>query len=402
MDRYKNYSIEQWLEDEDFIRWIKKGSSADHSVFTDLKLNFPEVAEKMQLAEKLLQKISQNERLLSEDEVAMIWHNVQQGKQIHNHKQGRNPKLFQLLKVGTVAASIFLVVGILAWLIISSRSEITLRTLALSMPVDSFQTITLQLPDKKFVTFPNRTELSLAEGNRIRVSTLTGEINWIQLKVSDLLQNSQLIVPDGNRASLILEDGSKITLHPGSKIVFPLKFAENERKVFLQGVAFLDVTKEVHHPFVVETALMNVNVLGTSFNVSANPSDSEHSVVLVEGLVEITTDGQRNAQIHPNERYTYYAEKQQHSIDKVDTDLYTSWKEGVLIFESSQLEMVLLQLESFYGVRFEFDSSILATIRISGKLDLNSSIEKAMKVLETVCPITTTYNGNTLKINVQP
>lgn len=64
MDRYKNYSTEQWLEDEDFIRWIKKGSSTEHSVFTDLMLTNPEVAEKMQQAGKLLQTFSQNERLL--------------------------------------------------------------------------------------------------------------------------------------------------------------------------------------------------------------------------------------------------------------------------------------------------------------------------------------------------
>lgn len=109
-------------------------------------------------------------------------------------------------------------------------------------------------------------------------------------------------VPKGQRASLMLSDGTKIWLNSQSKLIYPTQFSDKERNVRLEGEAFFDVAHKEHLPFVVHSPLLAIKVLGTKFNVKAY-FDEKSVVTLAEGKVEVETNDCKNRlTLKPNEQ----------------------------------------------------------------------------------------------------
>lgn len=111
-----------------------------------------------------------------------------------------------------------------------------------------------------------------------------------------------IYVPAGQRAELMLADGTKVWLNSRSTLTFPGSFKGNIRNVKLDGEGYFAVTKNVEQPFIVETNKCNVKVLGTEFNVMAYAADSVWETSLLEGAVEILVPGSNNSgmRLEPN------------------------------------------------------------------------------------------------------
>ncbi len=80
---------------------------------------------------------------------------------------------------------------------------------------------------------------------------------------------NQLIVPNGKRSTLALEDGTKMWINAGSRVIYPNKFKKNKREIYVDGEVYMEVARDEERPFVVKTNMLDVQVLGTSFNVMA-------------------------------------------------------------------------------------------------------------------------------------
>jgi len=258
------------------------------------------------------------------------------------------------------------------------------------------------MTDREQITLSNRAEVVLGRNGRLSIRTAKGDLISFSGRSSSEKQYGQLIVPGGKRATVVFTDGSKINIRPGSKVIFPVQFQEKKREVFVEGEAFLEVAKNKHWPFVVKTAKMAVEVLGTSFNVSAYPRHREQSVVLVTGSVKVSSGDGNALKIKPNQRYSFDKKSQTESVDHVDVYPYISWKDGILSFSSEDLHTVLDKLSSYYGVTFDYQTDALADIRLTGKLDLNNSVEEALKVIATTSPIQYQTGKTTIKIDVKP
>ncbi|WP_278940444.1 FecR family protein, partial [Parabacteroides johnsonii] len=108
-------------------------------------------------------------------------------------------------------------------------------------------------------------------------------------KPAPVLAMNKLVVPPGQRANLTLSDGTNVWLNACSEMTYPASFSEDTRRVSLKGEAYFDVSKDVEHPFVVQTKKCDIKVLGTEFNVRVNESESdcEFSAALLEGSIEL-------------------------------------------------------------------------------------------------------------------
>ncbi|MPM92522.1 hypothetical protein SDC9_139657 [bioreactor metagenome] len=179
-------------------------------------------------------------------------------------------------------------------------------------------------------------------------------------------------------------------------------FAQNEREIYVQGEAFLEVSKNKKRPFIVKTELMDVEVLGTSFDVSAYPGENEQSVVLVSGSVKVRSASSDETKIVPNQRYSFDKTSQMQSVNEVNVFPYISWKDGILSFNSENLGNVLNELSNYYGVEFEYKPNVLDEIHITGKLDLNNDVDNALKVIATISPIDYKHMKKSIKIDVKP
>lgn len=164
---------------------------------------------------------------------------------------------------------------------------------------------------------------------------------------------NEITIPYGERSSVALYDGTRVWLNSGTKLRFPTSFSTNERRIFLDGEAYFDVSKKIDgQPFVVSTPSMDIQVFGTQFNVNAYEADSQVTVTLEEGKIVATNNQTRmKTELLPGDQLSLNVSTGQENKQKVDTDLFTSWKENLLRFQDATFNEVIQKMERWYDVK---------------------------------------------------
>lgn len=157
----------------------------------------------------------------------------------------------------------------------------------------------------------------------------------------------------GMHGAIDLPDGSRVTLNSNSELKYPVNFSGKTREVKLIGEAYFDIKKDTKHPFLVKTGGMNVEVLGTTFNVS-NYNNAPQEVVLVSGIVRLFTDNRDQKKsfhiLKPGQRAIFNKSQKMLSINNVEVDKYISWKDGYIIFRDDPMQVVVQKLERWFNV----------------------------------------------------
>ena len=134
---------------------------------------------------------------------------------------------------------------------------------------------------KAMLILNNGEIISLSEKNKTEIVateelSIRNEGSRLRYTASENTKNEQannyneLIVPKGGEFTLTLSDGTKVWLNSQSKIRYPVIFNDITREVYLEGEAYFEVAKDPQHPFHVNARNgVNIEVLGTSFNVEA-------------------------------------------------------------------------------------------------------------------------------------
>ena len=172
---------------------------------------------------------------------------------------------------------------------------------------------------------------------------------WNQLETSETVQS--VYVPAGQRAELVLADGTKVWLNADSKLYYPVHFGKNNREVSLKGEAYFEVAKDTTRPFIVSTEALNVKVLGTHFDVNSYKDDGRVYTALTEGLVEVYNEhGSRL--LHPGQMASVDTREENLSIqvDSCDTSILTGWRDGQFRFRNTSLTQILKQISRCYDV----------------------------------------------------
>lgn len=159
-------------------------------------------------------------------------------------------------------------------------------------------------------------------------------------------------------SSFRLPDGTQVSLNGGSVLKYPTVFSDPVRKVELEGQAYFEVAKNRAKPFIVQAdSSYAVEVLGTTFAISAYADDDWIETTLVEGSVKLHTStvsqGEHTAYLKPNQKAAFRKESGTMEIAAVDPLYETAWKDGEIIFRNHPMAQVLKVLERHYHVRFE-------------------------------------------------
>ncbi len=210
-----------------------------------------------------------------------------------------------------------------------------------------------------------------------------------------------------------------------------------QREVILEGEAFFEVAKKDNKvPFFVKTSSIDIEVLGTSFNVMAYPDEETVETTVVEGSVNVVQKGTasslgQNVILKPNQKVTLIKKgshivlsemeidkpltvkqkiqpestnttsKEQLLISsKVDIDLHTAWKEDRLMFESETFEKIALKLERWYDVKIHIQNEVLKNYRYTGNFAHKETIDQVLEVLSLTTPIKYTFIQNDVYINI--
>ncbi len=196
---------------------------------------------------------------------------------------------------------------------------------------------------------------------------------------------------------VLLSDGSHIVLNSGSEVKFPEKFGSHGREVYFWGEAFFEIASDPTRPFVIETGDARIKVLGTSFNVKANPGAGITEVVVNTGTVlfyYVDKNDHLLGQVilHKGDKGVY--NRITHKIAKmVNEDLnFISWKTGILVFNETSLDKVMDVVGKKYCVTFRMDTSELSRLKLTATFD-NESLDSVLEVLSLVHKLQFTHDG---------
>jgi ferric-dicitrate binding protein FerR (iron transport regulator) len=222
---------------------------------------------------------------------------------------------------------------------------------------------------------------------------------------------NEIVAPKGSRSVVTLPDGTKVWLNAGSKLKYPMDFLRGNRTVCLTGEAFFDVVKIKDNRFIVKTSDLAIKVWGTKFNVKAYPEEKTIQTTLVEGSVSI-----QKVKASPREQETYLVPNQTavfykagisgnltiHDVDKsgskqinhtsvqvlkkVNTLLYTSWKDEKWVIEGQTLGNLAIELERRYNVKITFESNAIKNYKFNG-IFANETFEQLLKIIKLSAPI---------------
>lgn len=238
--------------------------------------------------------------------------------------------------------------------------------------------------------------------------SIVGGLFFNVLSVKDNVSSnnkiSEVSTHNGSKSKLVLPDGSTVWLNAGSKLTYEKSFGTSGRHVTLEGEAFFDVVKMPELPFIIQTKVIQIKVLGTAFNVKSYADEPTTETSLVRGKVEITVNKRPEQKIIllPNnklvvandadEKAIAIIKKEKKKIPLVslqeltyyETDstiVETSWKENRLVFQDESFAEIAKKLERWYNVKLQFQNSALETERLTGSFT-NETIVQALEALQ--------------------
>lgn len=241
-----------------------------------------------------------------------------------------------------------------------------------------------------------KAELVLADGTtRILSSEVTDSL-LVQQGANIVVQNqgvsyrenssvveehyNTLRVPRGGEYSITLSDGTVVYLNSESELRYPVKFVGEDRRVYLSGEAYFDVTQDKAHPFIVDVKNSTVRVLGTSFDVRAYADENEVLTTLVQGSVRFSA-GNKSVILKPGEQAVLDKSGRVENR-KVDTYLYTAWKDGVFAFKKQRLEEIMKVVARWYDVNVFWENASQKEVTFTGKMKRYDDFSKVVEILE--------------------
>lgn len=212
------------------------------------------------------------------------------------------------------------------------------------------------------------------------------------------LTYTTVVADYGQISKVVLPDSSVIWINSGSAIKYNNRFSATNRNIELVGEAFFKVTHNPEVPLIVSSSNLQVKVLGTEFSVLAYPEEENIQVVLEKGKVELSSpsDSHFKQEMKPGEMASFSKVKKELAIATVNTNLYTSWKDGLINIYNLPLSELVIKLEKRYNQKFEVDEAIKNmpyTFTIK-----NEDLSSVLSLMEKITPVMAIQDKNVIKL----
>lgn len=275
------------------------------------------------------------------------------------------------------------------------------------------------LPDNDIAPGGNKAVLILANGSSIPLDSISNGIiskegnidvnktaNGLlsySINSKDIERNNTelyntVATPRGGQYKVTLSDGTRVWLNAGSSIRFPVAFTGNERKVEVIGEAYFEVVKDETKPFKVLTTSSAVEVLGTHFNVNAYDDEASVKTTLLEGKVRVSAKNGAPYLLAPGQQSSVNKEGKILVTSDVNTEDVVAWKNGRFQYTSVDLKSILRQISRWYNVDIEYRGNI--NLDFTGQLPRSATVSKVFEKLEMTGEVHFRIEGR--KIIVSP
>jgi len=186
----------------------------------------------------------------------------------------------------------------------------------------------------------------------------------------------------GGYTRLVLSDSTEVFINAGSTFQYPIEFKGDERIVKLEGEAYFNVAKDQSRKFIVESENITVNVTGTSFNLKVYEDDLTVETTLETGSINVHTKGMAGfIELKPGQHFSFNPAEQIHTLKYVDTQYYTSWKDGNFAFFHMSFSEICKLMERRFGVNIEIKNKQLANKRFTGRFIYGEELYQILDLL---------------------
>lgn len=234
--------------------------------------------------------------------------------------------------------------------------------------------------------------------NQIKISP-QGELAYSGDSPKGQLLYHTIYVPRGNEYHMVLSEQTEIWLNSESELRFPINFEGHERKVYLKGEAFFKVTKDTLRPFRVNTGKMEIEVLGTSFDIKAYQG-TDPLAILVQGSIQVKDSATgKTCILSPG----YQAILRNNQLDtcRINTEEATAWKEGRFVFRDMPLAQLTQELERWFDIKIFFENNHLREHRFTGVIKRYNKIEDIGALIEETANVKFHIQGRNVIIQQQ-
>lgn len=220
-------------------------------------------------------------------------------------------------------------------------------------------------------------------------------LNYTRSKSTNELEYHLIKIPRGGGYSLVLADGSRVFLNAASQLKFPVVFAENERRVYLEGEAYFDVVQDKGKSFIVEAGGVEIQVLGTEFDVRAYSEEEEVLTTLVEGKVRIAVD-ETNVALLPSEQAVWIPSKEKMEVKQVDVERFIGWKNGRWVFNKTPIWQIMNELCRWYDLKVEYSNEESKYENFSLNIERYDDFKQILGLLEDTGNVRFALSENTV------
>ena len=292
-----------------------------------------------------------------------------------------------------------LVVG--SWKLMHETEQVSIVASSVAPIQPGCSQAVLVLDDGRKVFLKEEEEGVISEDKEI---TVTGEKDRLVYTSSegknvDEIRFNELEVPRGGEYKVRLADGTLVYLNSATRMKYPVKFDEKERKVYLSGEAYFEVAKDPERPFFVEMEGVEVRVYGTSFNVNTH-QEGNIQTVLVKGSigVKVLSSGMESV-IRPGQMAEFKQGNTKVDVKDVNVAVYTDWKDGIFRFENQRLEDILAVLSNWYDMNVFYQTVSVKELHFSGYMERYKDVSVILEAITLSTGVTFSIQGKTIIVS---
>ena len=256
----------------------------------------------------------------------------------------------------------------------------------------------LTLADGTNVILDTANNGAISKQGSVTVIKLNGQLAYNKENVTstEILYNT-ITTPKGGQYQLVLADGSRVWLNAASSLRFPTAFTGKERRVQLTGEGYFEVAHDASRPFRVTVNDMDVQVLGTHFNINSYADEPVIKATLLEGRVMIKKNDNL-IYLNPGQQAIVQPGQDNIKVDyDVDVEEVVAWKNGLFVFNKTPLENIMRQIERWYNVNVVYQGNVPQG-PFSGTIGRNTNLSEVLKILEYSSDIRFTVRDNTITV----
>jgi ferric-dicitrate binding protein FerR (iron transport regulator) len=241
----------------------------------------------------------------------------------------------------------------------------------------------LTLADKRQVVLDSLGDGVVTTQGKTTVLIKNGQLVYAAAGPDGAMLNNTMTTPRGRQYRLTLPDGSGVWLNAASSITYPTAFSATERSVAITGEAYFEVAKDRARPFRVKVNEMQVDVLGTNFNINAYPGQGSIRITLLKGSVKVKSV-QAAVTLQPGQQASLAASPSTPLLQvrsDADIDEVMAWKNGFFKFNDTDIRTVMQQLERWYDLEVVYEGAVPKD-HFGGKLPRDANASEVLKALE--------------------